>query len=253
LSGAASASPWFVRHAPLVREAARLGPVVDFACGGGRHTLAAAALGAYTLGIDRDSAALKALLGEAQTRALPFLVTGVRADLETRHHLPLRPDSCGAILVLLPPSTPGSGPFRASFGPAACCSTKPSWTIRGILGTAPPIQRFFSPRVSCESSFPDLRFWPTKRGSGRGNGLRCWPAWRPAEARRASGEPVSIVCQLVEGGRAPNGHVPQEGGRSPTRAARAGGAVSGRRSCPPRRARCAGGSGAWRGATRYGG
>jgi tellurite methyltransferase len=99
LSGAAAASPWFVRHAPLVREAARLGPVVDLACGGGRHTLAAAALGACTLGIDRDPASLKALLREARIRALPFLVTGVRADLDTRHDLPLRPDSCGAILV----------------------------------------------------------------------------------------------------------------------------------------------------------
>jgi len=99
LSGAAAASPWFVRHASLVREAARLGLVVDLACGGGRHTLAAAALGAPALGIDRDPAALRALLGEARNRALPFLVMGVRANLETRHSLPLRPESCGAILV----------------------------------------------------------------------------------------------------------------------------------------------------------
>jgi tellurite methyltransferase len=83
----------------LVREAARLGPVVDFACGRGRHTLAAAALGARALGIDRDPAALKALLCEARNRALPFLVMGVRADLETRYDLPLRRESCGAILV----------------------------------------------------------------------------------------------------------------------------------------------------------
>ncbi|HME69996.1 MAG TPA: methyltransferase domain-containing protein [Myxococcota bacterium] len=92
-------APWFVRHARLLREAAQLGPVVDLACGRGRHTLAAAALGARTVGIDRDPAALEALLCDARSRALPFLVMGVRADLETARGLPLRPDSCGAILV----------------------------------------------------------------------------------------------------------------------------------------------------------
>ncbi|HTF36530.1 MAG TPA: class I SAM-dependent methyltransferase [Myxococcota bacterium] len=98
MSGAAPSS-WFVRHAAWVGDAARLGPVVDLACGPGRHTLAAAALGARTLGIDRNPALLEALLCEARTQALPFLVTGVCADLEAAHRLPLRENSCGAILV----------------------------------------------------------------------------------------------------------------------------------------------------------
>lgn len=99
MSGVAAPSAWFVRHAPLVREAARLGPVVDLACGRGRHTLAAAALGARSLGIDRDLAVLEALRGEARRRALSLLAFGLRADLEAAPRLPLRPDSCGVILV----------------------------------------------------------------------------------------------------------------------------------------------------------
>lgn len=99
MSGLAAPSSWFVRYASLVREAAQLGPVVDLACGRGRHTLAAAALGARTLGIDRNPAALEALLREARSRALSLLAFGLRADLEATGDLPLRPDSCGAILV----------------------------------------------------------------------------------------------------------------------------------------------------------
>lgn len=99
MSGATAPSPWFVRHASLLREAAELGPIVDLACGRGRHTLGAAALGAPSFGIDRDSAALEALRREAQSRGLASLTMAVRADLETAGGLPLRAESCGAVLV----------------------------------------------------------------------------------------------------------------------------------------------------------
>ena len=95
----AAPSPWFVRHARRLREAAALGPVVDLACGRGRHALAAVSLGAHTLGVDRDRDALVMLLGEAQKRPLPGVLTAVRADLESALGFPLRPESCGAILV----------------------------------------------------------------------------------------------------------------------------------------------------------
>jgi SAM-dependent methyltransferase len=81
-----------------LREAARLGPVVDLACGQGRHTLAAAELG-FVLGIDRDPFSLGALLREARSRPLAFPVVPLRADLETGRGIPLRAGSCGAVLV----------------------------------------------------------------------------------------------------------------------------------------------------------
>ncbi|HKE10503.1 MAG TPA: methyltransferase domain-containing protein [Myxococcota bacterium] len=99
MNGRAAPSPWFVRHARWVREAAALGPVVDLACGRGRHALAAVSLGVRTVGVDRDRDALVTLLGEARRRGPPGVLTAVRADLETALGFPLRPESCGAILV----------------------------------------------------------------------------------------------------------------------------------------------------------
>jgi tellurite methyltransferase len=99
VSEPAAPSPWFVRHADHLREAAQLGPVLDLACGRGRHTLAAAALGARAIGMDRDPAVLKTLLRDARAQTLPVPPLAVRADLEAGDCLPVRPSSCGALLV----------------------------------------------------------------------------------------------------------------------------------------------------------
>jgi 2-polyprenyl-3-methyl-5-hydroxy-6-metoxy-1,4-benzoquinol methylase len=50
-------STWFLRHAHVIRPGSR---VIDLACGEGRHSLAVAALGAHVVGVDRDSAKLRA-------------------------------------------------------------------------------------------------------------------------------------------------------------------------------------------------
>ena len=75
-------------------DAARLGPVLDLACGYGRHSLAAARLGLPVLAMDRNQEALRAL-----QRIAPPLVQCVRTDLEGRAVIPVAPASCGAILV----------------------------------------------------------------------------------------------------------------------------------------------------------
>jgi SAM-dependent methyltransferase len=77
--------------------AAQRGPVLDLACGRGRHALAAAELGARVVGIDRDAGFLAELQQAARGRGLP--VRGIRADLETSHGIPVRAGSCSAILV----------------------------------------------------------------------------------------------------------------------------------------------------------
>jgi SAM-dependent methyltransferase len=69
-SGADCASAWVRRHAPLIPA----GPVLDLACGGGRHARHLAALGHPVLALDRDAAALTRAQG-------PGIVT-MRADLE---------------------------------------------------------------------------------------------------------------------------------------------------------------------------
>jgi len=93
----AEPAPFFLAQAARVREASLLGVVCDLAAGRGRHALAAAGLGARVVAIDRSREALRELAARAASRALA--VSALRADLETPHGIPLRPGSCGAILV----------------------------------------------------------------------------------------------------------------------------------------------------------
>jgi SAM-dependent methyltransferase len=90
-------SSFFLAESARVAEAAARGPVVDLACGRGRHALAAAELGARVLGLDRNPALLQELRASARSRRLPLLP--VRTDLETPRGIPVRSGSCGAILV----------------------------------------------------------------------------------------------------------------------------------------------------------
>ena len=90
-------SPFFLNHLEQLRAAARLGSIVDVACGRGRQTLAAAERGIAVFGIDRDPESLAEMSATARMRDLP--VTAIRADLETGHGLPLAASSCAALLV----------------------------------------------------------------------------------------------------------------------------------------------------------
>lgn len=90
-------SSFLTSHWGELREAARLGPVVDVACGRGRHALAAARDGLSTVGVDRNPDFLAELRVRSDAEALPL--EGVRWDLETPLGLPFAPGRCGAILV----------------------------------------------------------------------------------------------------------------------------------------------------------
>jgi SAM-dependent methyltransferase len=90
-------SPLFALFADAVREAARLGPVVDLACGRGRHALACAQLGIDVVAVDRNPTFLTELAEAARTA--PARVHGIRADLESDPGIPINPGSCGVILV----------------------------------------------------------------------------------------------------------------------------------------------------------
>ncbi|MBX9903289.1 MAG: class I SAM-dependent methyltransferase [Burkholderiales bacterium] len=66
-------SAWVQRWAPLVPVG---GPVLDVACGGGRHALFFAALGHPVAAVDRDPAAIRALAAQSG-------ITALCADIET--------------------------------------------------------------------------------------------------------------------------------------------------------------------------
>jgi SAM-dependent methyltransferase len=92
---AASPSPFFETWREAIRDAGRLGPALDLACGRGRHARATAALGVPCLAIDRDAQVLASL----EARALPAPLLRVRADVEAGLGIPVRPGTCGVVLV----------------------------------------------------------------------------------------------------------------------------------------------------------
>jgi SAM-dependent methyltransferase len=77
-------SEFFRAREGLLLEAGRLGPILDLACGYGRHSLAAARLGLPVLAVDRSEGALRSL-----QQLAPPLVQCVRTDLETGSDIPV--------------------------------------------------------------------------------------------------------------------------------------------------------------------
>jgi len=65
--GSGAPSPWVQRFAPLVPAGA---PVLDLACGGGRHSRLFLELGHPVLAVDRDLSRLDALAGDPRLEAL---------------------------------------------------------------------------------------------------------------------------------------------------------------------------------------
>ena len=97
MSAPSPPSSFFVEHVRPLTEAARHGPILDLACGRGRHSIAAAEAGKRVIGIDRNRDSLAHLQSFARSRNLALEC--VRADIEEPAEIPLKPNSCGAILV----------------------------------------------------------------------------------------------------------------------------------------------------------
>jgi len=93
----AEAEPSALFEAERARLDAALDPVLDLACGAGRHALALARRGRFVIALDRARARLLELASVARASALP--VHPVLADLEAGGVIPLASESCGAVLV----------------------------------------------------------------------------------------------------------------------------------------------------------
>ncbi len=90
-------SAFFRREEHALTSAGATGAVLDLACGRGRHSLAAAALGLDVLAVDRNAAQLAELT--RASRALPGRIETFAVDLETGA-MPVLPRSpFAAILV----------------------------------------------------------------------------------------------------------------------------------------------------------
>jgi len=147
-------SPFFVGQTAELSHAARCGPVLDLACGRGRHAIAAAEGGAHAIGIDRNAVFLASLMDAARKRSLR--VDTLRADLECGAEIPLLSDSCGAVLV-----------FRFLFRPLAPKIVRvlrpgglllyETFTVRQReLGTGPRNPSFLLAEDELPKLFPEL-------------------------------------------------------------------------------------------------
>jgi SAM-dependent methyltransferase len=93
----APASPFVVAQMEGLRAAAARGPILDLACGRGRHARWLAARGLRVVALDRDRAALRALSADAKAAA--DCIDPLQADAEHAAGLPLRAAQFGAIIV----------------------------------------------------------------------------------------------------------------------------------------------------------
>ena len=84
-----SASPWIERFGVHV---APPGPVLDLACGGGRHTRWFASRGCDVVAVDRDLRGVADLVGSSRVRL-------VEADLEAGSAFPVAGDRFAAVVV----------------------------------------------------------------------------------------------------------------------------------------------------------
>jgi len=93
------ASPFVWRYFDDLRRACEGAPLLDLACGRGRHAFPLARAGARVVALDRNREHLRELCAWARRDALPpGRLTPVCADAE-RHALPFRTASFGAVLV----------------------------------------------------------------------------------------------------------------------------------------------------------
>ena len=166
MHGAAPASPWLLAQRARLIEAARRGPVLDLACGRGRHALAAAELGARSLAIDRDETALRALQAEAERRGLR--VASLCSDLETPYGIPVKPASCGAILVFRFLFRPLAPEISAALAPGGLLLYETFTVAQRALGSGPRRAGFLLEPGELRALFPDLE--PLEHWEGLSDG-----------------------------------------------------------------------------------
>jgi tellurite methyltransferase len=155
LSGPASApSSFFRAELTRLRAAARRGPVLDLACGRGRHALAAARAGIPVLGIDRDAELLRELAARGRAEHLPL--RGLRADLESGTGIPVRPGSCGAILVFRFLFRPLAEEIQAALAPGGLLLYETFTTGQRELGYGPSHRAFLLRPGELPGLFPGL-------------------------------------------------------------------------------------------------
>jgi SAM-dependent methyltransferase len=177
VSEPAPPSPFFVRHTARLRAAAQRGPVVDLACGRGRHCIAAAAAGARSIGVDRNAVFLAELRAQARRRQLG--VESIRADLEAAPEIPLMAESCGAILVFRFLFRPLAPRIEKLLQPGGLLLYETFTAHQQALGTGPRNPAFLLADGELPQLFPGLEVLEFWEGVSGGAALARLAARRP--------------------------------------------------------------------------
>ena len=144
---------WFTAHQDALLETIELGPTLDLACGRGRHSLAAVALGLRTVAVDRNPeslAELKSLAngpGALETRAL---------DLEGHEAPELGAESFGAVLVFRYLHRPLFPWIETLIAPGGILLYETFTTAQRPLGWGPSRDDFLFQPGELASAFPAL-------------------------------------------------------------------------------------------------
>ena len=151
-------SSFFDAALPRIRETRPLGPVLDLACGRGRHALACAEAGLPTLALDRDAGALSELAARASASsvAAPGSLLAARCDLESGLGIPVRPGSCGTILVFRFLFRPLAGAITAALAPGGLLVYETFTRAQRTLGYGPKRDAFLLAEGELPGLFPEL-------------------------------------------------------------------------------------------------
>jgi SAM-dependent methyltransferase len=150
MTGMPPPSPFFVQQTARLSDAARRGPVLDLACGRGRHCIAVAELGAHAIGVDRNPAYLAELRTAACERELR--IDAIRANLEDPPEIPLALGCCGAILVFRFLFRPLAPRIEEALRPGGLLLYETFTSHQRELGTGPRNPAF----LLAEGELPDL-------------------------------------------------------------------------------------------------
>ncbi len=147
-------SPWLIESRAQLQAASALGPVVDLACGRGRNALAVARWGTPVVGVDLDPELLEQLASAARDAQLP--IRCVRADLEAEPGFPLKPGSCGTILVFRFLSRSLAPSIAEALAPGGMLLTETFTQEQRKLGYGPTRDAFLLSADELPTLFPEL-------------------------------------------------------------------------------------------------
>jgi tellurite methyltransferase len=163
--GFGAPAAFFRDHEARLLTAARLGPVLDLACGRGRHAIATADLGLSVVAVDRNPELLDELSRIAPRH--PGRIETLRADLEGEDRPPLEPGHFGAILVFRYLHRPLCPWIQTLLAPGGLLFYETFTRDQRALGWGPSRDAFLLESGELPGLFPDLEVEVHEEGASK--------------------------------------------------------------------------------------